>query len=86
MTQPIYRSDVAAANYFTIAPNVILSLLGYKQSPPSDGNTFVGFDIKVTTSTTTSFSVIHNVYGASIAYMNYMYLALSKSNTDFYLG
>lgn len=46
-TQPIYRNDVTAAQKYTSAPKVILSLLGYKQNAPSDGITFVGFDVKI---------------------------------------
>ena len=40
VTQTMYRTDVTAANYFSAAPRVILSLIGYKQNAPVDGNTF----------------------------------------------
>jgi hypothetical protein len=86
VTQTIYRTDVPTTSYFTIAPNVILSILGYKQNAPSNGLISVGFDVKISTIRTTAFDVLHNIYGASMAYLNYMYLAVSKSNTNYFLG
>ena len=86
VTQTMYRSDVTAANYFTTAPRIILSLLGFKQSAPVDGNTFAGFDVVLSTITTTNFQVIHNIYGAGMSNLNYMYLAIAQNNTDFFMG
>jgi hypothetical protein len=40
VTQTMYRTDVTAANYFASAPRVILSLMGFQQSAPANGNTF----------------------------------------------
>jgi len=82
----MYRAEVTAPNYFTAPPNVILSLLGYKQMAPSTANTFVGFDANISAIRTTAFDIVHNFYGASMIYLNYMYLALAISNTDFVLG
>ena len=86
VNQTMYRSDVTAANYFTSAPRVMLSMMGYRQEAPPDSNTFTGFDVKLSTITTTNFLVIHNIYGASMAYLDYMYLAVSQTNTDYFLG
>lgn len=86
VTQTMYRSNVTAANYFTTAPRIILSLLGFKQSAPVDGNTFTGFDVTLSTITTTNFQVIHNIYGAGMSNLNYMYLAIAQDNTDFFMG
>lgn len=61
VTQTMYRADVTAGNYFTTAPRIILSLLGYKQNAPPDTNTFTGFDVRLSTITTTNFQVIHNI-------------------------
>ena len=86
VTQLIYRLDVPSLMYFTQPPNVILSLLGYKQLAPATVDTFVGFDVRVSATRTTAFDLVHNVYGASMAYLNYMYLAVAQTNTDFILG
>ena len=82
----MYRVDVNAANYFTQAPNVILSMMGFKQLAPPNGDTFTGFDVRVSAVRITEFDLVHNIYGASMAYLNYMYLAVAQTNTDFYLG
>jgi len=55
VTQTMYRADVTAGNKFTTAPRIILSLMGYKQSAPPDTNTFTGFDVTLSTITTTNF-------------------------------
>ena len=86
VTQSMYRAEVPAGSYFTAAPNIILSILGYRQLAPSNGVTSVGFDVKLSTIRTSSFDVLHNIYGASMAYLHYMYLAVSKSFTSYYLG
>jgi hypothetical protein len=86
VTQPIYRVDVLVANYFAVAPNVILSLMGYMQNAPANGGTFFGFDVKISAIRITAFDVIHNIYGSSMGNLNYMYLAVSKSNTNYFVG
>lgn len=86
VTQTMYRGEVLAAEYFTTAPRVILSTLGYQQSAPANTETFVGFDVVLSTITTTNFQVIHNIYGSGMSYLNYMYLAVSSANTDFFVG
>ena len=74
-SQPIYRTDVIPVNYFTSAPKIVLSLLGYNQSPPPDSSTAVGFDILVHSITTTSFKANHSIFGGGMTYLHYMYLA-----------
>lgn len=86
ITQPIYRNDVPTSRYFTQPPKIILSLMGMGQLPPTNGNTFVGFDVQLITNSTTNFYTIHNIYGVQMAYLVYMYLAVAQTNTDFYLG
>lgn len=86
VTQSMYRVQVPNSDYFANPPKVILSLLGYKQLPPANINTYVGFDAAVNNVNTTTFAVIHNIYGATMYYLNYMYLAVSITNSDYYLG
>ena len=84
--QPIYRSTVPTNQRFTVPPNVILSLMGYQQNAPANGNVAVGFDAKITNIRTAYFDVIHTIYGSPMAYLVYMYLTVSKTNTNFFLG
>ena len=60
--------------------------MGLKQLPSTNTDTFVGFDVQISTTRTTNFDVVHNVYGSSMAYLVYMYLAVAQTNTDFFLG
>ena len=60
--------------------------MGYQQNAPANGSVAVGFDAKVSIIRTTDFDVIHTIYGSSMAYLVYMYLTVSKTNTNFFLG
>ncbi len=86
ISQRIYRVDVVPAGYYTAAPKVVLSLLGYQQSSPSNVNTYVGFDVRITAIRATQFDVQYTVFGASMSYLNYMYLTVSSANTDYIIG
>lgn len=83
-TQTIYRSDITPSNYFTQTPTIVMSLLGYKQSAPSSSSSSVGFDISIASISRTSFNVVHNIIGASMLYLQYMYLAYYT--TDYHSG
>ena len=83
-TQTIYRADITAANYFTHVPSIVMSLLGYKQSAPASSSVSVGFDINITSTSLTSFNVVQNIIGASMSYLQYMYLAYYT--TDYHSG
>ncbi len=60
--------------------------MGLGQLPPTNGNTFVGFDVQLIANSTIHFYTTHNIYGVQMAYLVYMYLAVDHTNTDFYLG
>ncbi len=60
--------------------------MGLKQMPPSNINTFVGFDVQIISNSTTNFFVIHNIYESQMGYLIYMYLTLAQTNTDFFIG
>jgi hypothetical protein len=83
-TQTIYRSDITPSNYFTHVPTIVISLLGYKQSAPPSSSSSVGFDINITSTSLTSFNAVHNIIGASMSYLQYMYLAYYT--TDYHSG
>lgn len=59
--------------------------MGLKQSAPTNGDTFVGFDVQLITNSTVYFYAIHNIYGTQMTYLIYMYMAISQTNTDFYV-
>ena len=73
--QTIYRSNPAPNSYFSTPPKVVLSLLGFKQFAPANLSEGVGWDTRILTITNTTFTVAHNIYGATMTYLNYMYLA-----------
>ena len=73
--QTIYRSSPAPDSYFSTPPKVVLSLLGFKQFAPTNLSRALGWDTRIVTITNTTFTVAHNIYGATMAYLNYMYLA-----------
>lgn len=73
-SQTIYRSEVTS-NFFLSIPNIVLSLMGFNQSPPLDTNIAVGFDVLVHSITNTNFQANHSIFGSTITYLHYMYLA-----------
>jgi hypothetical protein len=79
LNQPIFRNDVISADHFTTPPKVVLSLLGFNQNSAANIDTFVGFDVNITAIRSTGFDVNHNIYGGSISYLHYMYLAYIKT-------
>jgi hypothetical protein len=85
--QPIYRVDVNSTNYFKSPPKVVLSLMGYNQLAPVNSSTFMGFDVNITAIRTTAFDVKHNIFGANLTYLHYMYMAYITTdyNSEYYM-
>jgi hypothetical protein len=60
-------------------PKIIFSLQGINQGAPANGDTDYGFSCRINQVTASSFSTIHDVFGADISVLTYMYAAIETS-------
>ena len=61
---------------FIGVPKIIFSLQGVNQNPPADGDTDYGFSCTVHSVTAATFQTTHDVFGADITVLTYMYLTI----------
>jgi hypothetical protein len=61
---------------FIGVPKIIFSLQGVNQNPPADGNTDYGFSCTVHSVTASSFQTTHDIFGADITVLTYMYITI----------
>jgi len=66
---------------YSTPPKLILSIMGFSQNAPANGDVSVGFDSRILSVTLTTFVTSHNVYGASLSYISFMYLGIDQSMT-----
>lgn len=71
---------------YSTPPRVILSLMGFAQNAPTSGNISMGFDANIISVTTVNFTSQHNIYGADLYYLSYMFLGIDQSMTQFSTG
>ena len=69
---------------FAITPKVILSLIGYTQTPPTLPTSAFGFRITIFNVNTVSFTYNITVYGSTVYALNYLYLAVQYDTNVFY--
>lgn len=66
---------------YSTPPKLILSLMGFAQDTPSNGDVSVGFDVNIININQVNFTTEHNVYGADLFYISYMFLGIAQSFT-----
>jgi hypothetical protein len=66
---------------YSTPPKLILSLMGFAQDTPTNGNIGVGFDVSIININRVNFTTQHNVYGADLFYISYMFLGIDQSFT-----
>jgi hypothetical protein len=70
--------SVTANNQFSFVgiPKIAFSLQGVNQNAPKDGNTDYGFSCSLFNITPATFQTMHDVFGADITVLSYMYVTI----------
>jgi hypothetical protein len=71
---------------YSTPPKLILSLMGFGQDSPINGEVSIGFDVSIISINLINFTTQHNVYGADLFYISYMFLGIDQSFTSFSTG
>lgn len=69
---------------FAITPKVILSLIGYTQTPPALPTLPFGFRINIFNVNSLNFTYNITVYGSMVYALSYLYLAIQYDTNVFY--